>query len=199
MVEKFRIGLALQPVATALFANSPFKEGRPTGYLSWRSHVWTDVDNDRRARQPACTAARNTRHASLWKAPPRPAPPRPPDARPPARARPPLPVAAQVRHAAVCVRARVWIRAVRGICSGRAHVLCVPQRSLPRRQRPVLPGLPPGPAARPAGCVRAAAAATLPGSFVAPDPSAQTPADRPCLRRKRPDALLCASCPCWHR
>lgn len=47
MVEKFRIGLALQPVATALFANSPFKEGRPTGYLSWRSHVWTDVDNDR--------------------------------------------------------------------------------------------------------------------------------------------------------
>lgn len=47
MVEKFRIGLALQPVATALFANSPFKEGRPTGFLSWRSHVWTDTDPDR--------------------------------------------------------------------------------------------------------------------------------------------------------
>ncbi|TVR95422.1 MAG: glutamate--cysteine ligase [Rhodospirillales bacterium] len=47
MVEMYRIGLALQPVATALFANSPFKEGRPTGYLSYRAHVWTDVDPDR--------------------------------------------------------------------------------------------------------------------------------------------------------
>lgn len=47
MVEKFRIGIGLQPVATALFANSPFKEGKPTGYLSWRSHVWTDTDPDR--------------------------------------------------------------------------------------------------------------------------------------------------------
>lgn len=47
MVEKTRIGMALQPVATALFANSPFKEGKPTGYLSWRSHVWTDTDPDR--------------------------------------------------------------------------------------------------------------------------------------------------------
>ncbi len=47
MVQKFRIGLALQPVATALFANSPFRDGKPTGFLSWRSHVWTDVDADR--------------------------------------------------------------------------------------------------------------------------------------------------------
>lgn len=47
MVEKFRIGIALQPVATALFANSPFKEGKPTGYKSWRSHVWEDTDPDR--------------------------------------------------------------------------------------------------------------------------------------------------------
>lgn len=47
MVQKFRIGLALQPVATALFANSPFRDGEPTGFLSWRSHVWTDVDADR--------------------------------------------------------------------------------------------------------------------------------------------------------
>lgn len=47
MIEKFRIGIALQPVATALFANSPFKEGKPTGYESWRSHVWTDTDPDR--------------------------------------------------------------------------------------------------------------------------------------------------------
>src|SRR5262245_13717575 len=47
MVRKFRIGLALQPVATALFANSPFKEGRSSGFLSYRSHVWTDTDPDR--------------------------------------------------------------------------------------------------------------------------------------------------------
>lgn len=47
MAEKFKIGIALQPVATALFANSPFKEGKLTGYKSWRSHVWEDTDPDR--------------------------------------------------------------------------------------------------------------------------------------------------------
>ena len=47
MVRKFRVGLALQPVATALFANSPFTEGAPIGFLSYRSHVWTDTDPDR--------------------------------------------------------------------------------------------------------------------------------------------------------
>ena len=47
MVKKFRVGLALQPVAVALFANSPFVEEKPVGYLSYRSHVWTDVDPDR--------------------------------------------------------------------------------------------------------------------------------------------------------
>ena len=47
MVAKFRVSLALQPVATALFANSPFTEGRPNGFLSVRGHVWTDVDADR--------------------------------------------------------------------------------------------------------------------------------------------------------
>src|SRR6185295_5264078 len=47
MVRKFRVSLALQPVATALFANSPFKEGKPNGFLSYRSHVWTDTDPDR--------------------------------------------------------------------------------------------------------------------------------------------------------
>jgi glutamate--cysteine ligase len=47
MVTKFRVGLALQPIATALFANSPFKDGQPTGFKSYRSHVWTDVDGDR--------------------------------------------------------------------------------------------------------------------------------------------------------
>ncbi|MGH7093868.1 MAG: glutamate--cysteine ligase, partial [Stellaceae bacterium] len=47
MVEKFRVSLALQPVAVALFANSPFHEGKPSGYQSYRSLVWTDTDPDR--------------------------------------------------------------------------------------------------------------------------------------------------------
>jgi glutamate--cysteine ligase len=52
MVKKLRVGLALQPVATALFAASPFREGRPNGYLSYRSQVWTDVDNARSGMLP---------------------------------------------------------------------------------------------------------------------------------------------------
>jgi glutamate--cysteine ligase len=47
MVRKFRASLALQPLATALFAASPFVEGRPVGFQSWRSQVWTDTDPDR--------------------------------------------------------------------------------------------------------------------------------------------------------
>ena len=47
MVKKFRTSLALQPVATALFADSPFTEGKPNGFLSYRSHIWTDTDKDR--------------------------------------------------------------------------------------------------------------------------------------------------------
>jgi glutamate--cysteine ligase len=47
MVKKFRVSLALQPIATALFADSPFTEGKPNGYLSYRSHIWTDTDRDR--------------------------------------------------------------------------------------------------------------------------------------------------------
>ena len=47
MVAKFRTSLALQPIATALFANSPFKEGKPTGLLSTRANVWTDTDPNR--------------------------------------------------------------------------------------------------------------------------------------------------------
>jgi glutamate--cysteine ligase len=47
MVRKFRVSLALQPIATALFANSPFKEGKPSGLLSARSAVWLDTDPDR--------------------------------------------------------------------------------------------------------------------------------------------------------
>ena len=47
MAEKFRTSLALQPLATALFANSPFTEGKPNGYLSFRSHIWSDTDPQR--------------------------------------------------------------------------------------------------------------------------------------------------------
>ncbi|MEO7326428.1 MAG: glutamate--cysteine ligase [Dokdonella sp.] len=47
MVKKFRVGLALQPIATALFADSPFTEGKPNGYQSYRSHIWTDTDAGR--------------------------------------------------------------------------------------------------------------------------------------------------------
>ena len=47
MIKKFRVGLALQPIATALFADSPFTEGQPNGYQSYRSQIWTDTDADR--------------------------------------------------------------------------------------------------------------------------------------------------------
>ena len=52
MVKKMRVSLALQPIVTALFANSPFAEGRTNGYLSYRSHVWTDTDPDRTGMLP---------------------------------------------------------------------------------------------------------------------------------------------------
>ncbi|MGY6632757.1 MAG: glutamate--cysteine ligase [Alkalilacustris sp.] len=52
MVKKFRVALALQPVATALFANSPFFEGAPNGHRSWRSRVWRDLDPDRTGMLP---------------------------------------------------------------------------------------------------------------------------------------------------
>ncbi len=52
MVKKLRVGLALQPVATALFANSPFTEGKPNGFLSFRSEIWRDTDADRTGMLP---------------------------------------------------------------------------------------------------------------------------------------------------
>ena len=52
MVHKFRTSLALQPIATALFANSPFTDGKPNGYVSYRSHVWEDTDPDRTGMLP---------------------------------------------------------------------------------------------------------------------------------------------------
>jgi len=52
MVKKFRVSLALQPVATALFANSPFGDGGLNGFQSYRSHVWTDTDNNRTGMLP---------------------------------------------------------------------------------------------------------------------------------------------------
>ena len=52
MVQKLRVALALQPVATALFANSPFFEGKPNGHKSWRARIWRDLDPDRTGMLP---------------------------------------------------------------------------------------------------------------------------------------------------
>jgi glutamate--cysteine ligase len=52
MVRKLRVSLLLQPLATALFANSPFTEGQPNGFQSFRAHVWTDTDNQRSGIPP---------------------------------------------------------------------------------------------------------------------------------------------------
>jgi glutamate--cysteine ligase len=52
MVKKLRVSLALQPVATALFADSPFTEGKPNGFLSYRAQIWTDTDPDRTGPLP---------------------------------------------------------------------------------------------------------------------------------------------------
>ena len=52
MAKKFRVGLALQPLATALFAASPFTEGKPNGMLSYRSHIWSDTDAARTGMLP---------------------------------------------------------------------------------------------------------------------------------------------------
>lgn len=52
MAKKMRVAIALQPVATALFANSPFREGKPNGFLSYRSQIWTDTDNQRAGMLP---------------------------------------------------------------------------------------------------------------------------------------------------
>ncbi|BBH03357.1 glutamate-cysteine ligase [Prunus dulcis] len=52
MIKKLRASLALQPIATALFANSPFTEGKPNGFLSMRSQIWTDTDKDRTGMIP---------------------------------------------------------------------------------------------------------------------------------------------------
>jgi glutamate--cysteine ligase len=52
MARKFRVGLALQPLATALFASSPLTEGKPNGFLSYRSHIWSDTDPGRTGMLP---------------------------------------------------------------------------------------------------------------------------------------------------
>lgn len=52
MAKMFRTSLALQPLATALFANSPFTEGKPNGFLSYRSHIWSDTDPHRTGMLP---------------------------------------------------------------------------------------------------------------------------------------------------
>lgn len=52
MVKKLRVSLALQPIATALFAASPFIEGRPNGFQSLRSEIWRDTDKQRTGMLP---------------------------------------------------------------------------------------------------------------------------------------------------
>ena len=52
MVKKLRVSLALQPIATALFASSPFTEGKPNGFQSMRSEVWRDTDKRRTGMLP---------------------------------------------------------------------------------------------------------------------------------------------------
>ena len=52
MVQKLRVAIALQPVATALFSNSPFFEGKLNGHKSWRSRIWRDLDPDRTGTLP---------------------------------------------------------------------------------------------------------------------------------------------------
>jgi glutamate--cysteine ligase len=52
MVKKLRVSLALQPVATALFASSPFFDGKPNGHKSWRSRIWRDLDATRTGMLP---------------------------------------------------------------------------------------------------------------------------------------------------
>jgi glutamate--cysteine ligase len=52
MVRKLRVSLALQPIATAMFANSPFTEGKPNGFLSFRSEIWRHTDPDRSGMLP---------------------------------------------------------------------------------------------------------------------------------------------------
>ena len=52
MVQKLRVALALQPVAIALFSNSPFFEGKPNGHKSWRSRIWRSLDDDRTGMLP---------------------------------------------------------------------------------------------------------------------------------------------------
>jgi len=52
MVKKMRVSLALQPIVTALFANSPFIDGKPSGFLSFRSHIWLNTDNARAGMLP---------------------------------------------------------------------------------------------------------------------------------------------------
>ena len=52
MVKKFRTSVALQPIVTAIFANAPFTEGKPNGFLSLRSEIWRDTDNQRSGMVP---------------------------------------------------------------------------------------------------------------------------------------------------
>lgn len=64
MARKFRVGLALQPLATALFANSPLTDGKPNGFLSLRSHIWSDTDPDRTGMLPSSSKTGSVTNAT---------------------------------------------------------------------------------------------------------------------------------------
>jgi glutamate--cysteine ligase len=52
LAKKFILGNRLAPIITAIFANSPFEEGRPSGYKSTRAAVWLETDADRTGLSP---------------------------------------------------------------------------------------------------------------------------------------------------
>jgi glutamate--cysteine ligase len=54
MRRKMQVSLKLQPLATALFANSPFTDSRPNGFVSWRGDIWRDTDNQRSGLKEFC-------------------------------------------------------------------------------------------------------------------------------------------------
>ena len=64
MVGTMRLGVALQPVVVALFANSPFRRGQPSGMLSWRAHTWMQVEDPRHATHRIHCRDRKTLHSN---------------------------------------------------------------------------------------------------------------------------------------
>lgn len=56
LAQKFQLGNRLAPIVTAIFANSPFEDGRASGYKSTRAAAWLDTDPDRTGVSPPALA-----------------------------------------------------------------------------------------------------------------------------------------------